>query len=129
MRAVVSRSTPLNEGSADPAAVSPPLRPDPTGRIAVPFMIRVPQGAQRDFDLIPPLLILKRLPDGRCDEGAPATAPNPSIESGDQFVLQAYVQAHGHSLAHKGWILASRPTTAPKRSGCYSLPTHGSIVV
>jgi len=90
------------ELSADSATVSAPLRPDPGGGIAVPFVAPVLQRAQRNLDLVPPPLILKRLPDGGCDEGAAATAPNACIEVRNQFVLEAYVQSHGHSLAHTG---------------------------
>jgi hypothetical protein len=40
------------------------------------------------------------MPNGRGDEGASLPATNPRIESVDEFILQAYVQTHGHSLAH-----------------------------
>jgi hypothetical protein len=41
------------------------------------------------------------MPNGRRDEGAPLPAANPRIESVDQFIVQTYVQTHGHSLAHR----------------------------
>jgi len=41
------------------------------------------------------------MPNGRRDEGAPLPAANPRIESVYQFIVQAYVQTDGHSLAHK----------------------------
>src|ERR1700694_4296475 len=75
IRAVVSRRTPLNYVSANSAAISPPLLPDPTGGIGVPLMLRALKRAECGFDLVPAPLILKRLPNGRCDEGAtPAPA-------------------------------------------------------
>ncbi len=87
--------------SANPATIPAPLRPDPAGRIAVPVVTRVLQRAQRGLDLVPPPLIIERLLDGGCDEGAAAATPNPCIEVRDQRVIETYVQTHGHSVAHK----------------------------
>jgi hypothetical protein len=53
------------------------------------------------------------MPNGRRDEGAPLPAADPRIESVDQFIVQTYVQTHGHSLAHRrGYRCVETPARA-----------------
>jgi hypothetical protein len=46
-------------------------------------MLRVLKRAERSFDLVPPPLVLERLPNGRGDEGAPPATAYPRVESVD----------------------------------------------
>jgi hypothetical protein len=46
-------------------------------------MLRVLKQAESGFDLVPPPLVLERLPNGRGDESAPPATANPRVESVD----------------------------------------------
>ncbi len=52
------------------------------------------------FDVLPTTLIVERASNRCRDERAPLTLTDPAVESLDDFVIQAYVQTHGHTLSH-----------------------------
>lgn len=77
--------------SADATTVAAALAPDPRGRVRVPVVTGVGQLAEGRLDVVPPSLVVEAPTHQLCDEGAPATGADPSVELGDQAVLQRYV--------------------------------------
>jgi hypothetical protein len=56
---------------------------------------------ERCLDVLPTALVVERTTERLGDVcAAPATA-DPAIELLDELVVEAYVQTHGHNLAHK----------------------------
>src|ERR1019366_2112988 len=84
-------------GAAD---VSGTLLAHPSSRIAVPVVLGVGQRADSGFDVVPATLVVERSPNRRRDERAALTPTNPAVESMHEFVVETYVQTHGHKLAH-----------------------------
>src|SRR6202035_4978913 len=100
--------------SADTGRVAAPLRRHPSGRIAIPLVLARREGTETGFDVLPAALVIecaaKRLAD---EHAAPALAHAP-IELLHQVVVKAYVQSHGHTLAHIFW---ARPAITRVASG------------
>lgn len=63
-------------------------------------MLGVGERAYGVFDVLPATLVVERAPNRRGDESAALTPPHPTVESTHDLVVQAYVQTHGHTLAH-----------------------------
>src|ERR1019366_3301078 len=84
----------------DAADVSGTLLAHPSSRIAVPVVLGVGQRADSGFDVVPATLVVERSPNRRRDERAALTPTNPAVESMHDFVVETYVQTHGHKLAH-----------------------------
>ncbi len=77
-------------------------------------MLGIGERAHCTFDVLPTTLIVERSSNRRSDERAPLTLTDPAVKSLDDLVIQAYVQTHGHTLAHSVVVL---PFYAPLGSG------------
>ena len=76
------------------------LGANPPGDIVVPVVVRVGQSGQRGLDVFPPPFVVEPSPDEFGDEGAPPPGTGPSIQLGDQLVLERYVYTHVLRIAH-----------------------------
>ena len=85
---------------ADAALVEPALLPDPRGRILVPLVPVLRDGAERRFDQLPPSLVVERLFDRPRDEGATTARPDAPVEFAHDLVAKRDVEAHVPKLAH-----------------------------
>ncbi|HKW78964.1 MAG TPA: hypothetical protein VJQ09_07670 [Candidatus Limnocylindria bacterium] len=56
---------------------------------------------ERCQDVVPPTLVLERAADRRGDETAALSPSDPAIDLAHQTFVEANVQTHGHTLAHK----------------------------
>ena len=63
-------------------------------------MLGIGERAHGTFDLLPPTLVVEGASNRCRDERAPLTLTDSGVESIDDLVIQAYVQTHGHTLAH-----------------------------
>src|SRR3954452_6266770 len=102
MSTVVSSSdagTP-DDRSADATFVARALGPDPGRGILVPFVSGIGDRLEGGLDGRPAALVVERVADRLSDEGAAPSAADAAIGLGDEIVREAYVQTHGHSLAH-----------------------------
>jgi hypothetical protein len=86
--------------STDAGRVARTLRGHPAGRIAVPFVLSSRERTQARLNVVPPALVFERTADCLTDEGAPPTSTHAPIQLLHELVVQAYVQTHGHSIAH-----------------------------
>jgi hypothetical protein len=78
------------------------LRPDPAGGVAVPLVLASGEGPEAGFDVFPAALVLERAAHGLGDERAALPPPDAPVEACHDVVVEAYVQSHGHKLAHSG---------------------------
>ena len=85
---------------ANAGGVTAALRRNPAGGIAIPFVLTTRESAEPCFDVLPAALILERSADRLADEHAPTSSADPLVELPHELVIQAYVQSHGHTLAH-----------------------------
>ena len=92
------------------------LRRNPAGRVVVPGVLVVGERAEAGFDVLPATLVLECASHGLTDEHAPTAPADTPVELLDQIVIQAYVQSHGHKLAHS--------CCAPR--GCYGVAAISS---
>jgi len=63
-------------------------------------MLGVGERTNRSFDVRPATLIVERPLDRGRDEHAALAFTDPGVQSVHDLVVQAYVQTHGHMLAH-----------------------------
>src|SRR5215207_8311966 len=87
--------------SAHAARIARALRRDPSRRILVPVVTGVGERVQRRLDVLPATLILESPTDRLPDERAAASPADSPVELCHEIVGKAYVQTHGHNLAHK----------------------------
>ena len=91
---------PAERALTDAPEVGSALFTHPPSRIAVPIMLGVGERAYGVFDVLPATLVVEGAPNRRSDERAALTPTHPAVESTHELVVQAYVQTHGHTLAH-----------------------------
>lgn len=60
------------------------------------------KGAQTGFYVLPATLVVERPADGLTDEGAATPPTDAPVKLLYEVVVEAYVQSHGRTLAHKG---------------------------
>jgi len=84
----------------DTRGIATALRRDPGSGIWIPLVLTVCERADTGFDVLPAPLVVERATEGLGDEGAATTPSDALIELRDEIVIQAYVQTHGHNLAH-----------------------------
>jgi len=77
------------------------LRAHPCRRIRVPIVHGVGEGSKRRLDVVPTPFIVESTLDEFYDECTPSTGTGPSIQFGNQLVLQNYVHTHVPTLAHR----------------------------
>ena len=87
----------------DPTIVRAPLLPDPFSGTLSPVTVGVNRASDRAQN-ISLFSQLQSLVQSFADESATAPGSGHVIDSGDQFVLQLYVQTHGLTLAHRQLI-------------------------
>ena len=59
------------------------------------------------------MLIVECASNGCGDELASRASANPGVQLSDELIIQAYVQTHGHRLAHGGQRDPDSPIEAP----------------
>jgi hypothetical protein len=77
--------------SAHPIRVGPALCPHPARRIVIPLVALSRDCPERSQDLIPAALVVQSPAKELRDEGAPPSLPDPLIQFGHEFILEAYV--------------------------------------
>jgi hypothetical protein len=85
----------------DTRGIATALRRDPSGGIWIPLVLTVCERANTGFDVFPAALVVERAADGLADECAATSPPDAPVELLDDVVIEAYVQSHGHRLAHR----------------------------
>jgi len=103
---------------------------DPTGRIRVPLVLLIGEGAQPSLDVFAPLRIVECSAQRVCDERAASPSAHAAVELLHQLVIEAYVQTHGHKLAHsyRGPLQANHaaPAISCARASISPAPTASS---
>jgi hypothetical protein len=107
------RATAAQSIDQDSRIQQEPWHPQPTRRMSPPALcanpgtrVRVPVVAlavdlpQRCEDVIPAPLVLESATDGLRYERAPLPSTHPTIELGDETVVQCNVHTHAHKLAN-----------------------------
>ncbi len=77
-----------------------PGRVDVRGRVVVPIVTTVGDGADRGLDRLATTNIVQRSPDRLGNEPAPETGLDPNLEIANKLVVQRNVHTHGHRIAH-----------------------------
>jgi len=85
---------------ADTSWVAATLGPDPAGGIGVPLVPAVGKRPEAGLDVFPSPLVVERAAQGLADEHAATPPADTLVELLDEAVIDAYVQSHGHKLAH-----------------------------
>lgn len=85
--------------SADATLVGS-LPADPSAGIVIPFVSAVGDGPQRCLDIIPSPLVIKSAANQLCNERAASPTAGPSVELGDELVINGNVQSHVPTIAH-----------------------------
>ncbi len=85
---------------ADTARVGRALCAYPSSRVGVPLMLGVGQRAYDVLDVLPATFVVQRTPDCCRDERTAFAASDAGVQSIHDLVIKAYVQTHGHTLAH-----------------------------
>src|SRR2546430_11225149 len=89
---------------------------NPRFGVLVPLVAGIRNRAERCFDLVPASALLECTSERLPDERTPATSPDTSVEVCDDRVVEADVQTHGHSIAHRGGVPRSAtPRCSPHR--------------
>jgi hypothetical protein len=63
-------------------------------------MARVGDRAERSLQRFGPFLLVEGLPDGAFDEAAAIAGTDALVELSHELIIDAYVQSHGHRIAH-----------------------------
>jgi hypothetical protein len=91
------------------------------------------QRADSAFDVFPTTLVIEGAPHRRLDERAALPLTDPTVERTHDVVVQAYVQTHGHTLAHSRvpnrqatshQIPSAGPATTLSHGGSMALPEN-----
>jgi hypothetical protein len=103
----------------DTRGIATALRRDPSSGIWIPLVLTVCKRADTGFDVFPAALVVERTADGLADECAATPPPDALVELLDEVVIKAYVQSHGHTLAHtavRAMILKRVEPPSPPRA-------------
>jgi hypothetical protein len=76
------------------------LRCHPAGRVSIPLVLCARERAETRLYVFPATLVLERVADGLGDERATLARSDAPVELLDELIVKAYVQTHGHKLAH-----------------------------
>lgn len=76
---------------SDTTRIAVALSPDPTGGVAVPFVLTSREGAQAGFDVLPATLVIERSADSLRDERTTVPPSNTLVKALHQLVVKAYV--------------------------------------
>jgi len=90
------------QSSADTARVAEALVMDPSSRIGVPIVTVTGEDPETRFDVFAAPCVVERAAQGVGDESAATASAHALVELFDELVIEAYVQSHGHNVAHTG---------------------------